>query len=95
MDTLLTYSLIAAIAAGILAVVADVLFGNAKRAIADGIIAAIFGGIGEFVMLYVFMPNFAHWTSAGYFYSFTGVAISALLATAIGAALNPVYCSWW
>lgn len=65
-------------------VVLALSFKNGKRGLLSSFGALIGGFLLEFGILYVTMPSFAHWTSAGYFLTTTVTFVSSIIFTIVG-----------
>ncbi len=82
MKSLVMYSLYAGLISAI--VVLAFSFKNGKRGLLSAQGALIGGFLLEFGVLYVTMPSFAHWTSAGYFLTTMVTFLSSTVFTFVG-----------
>lgn len=88
---MLQHQIWAAVAAIVFTVLADFFASRGSHAIRDAIVAAIVAFFGEWLLLFFGMPDFAHFTSAGFFW--TGVIVA--VATVIGVIPWSEYSEDW
>lgn len=82
MKSLLMYSFYAGVLSAF--VVCALSFKNGKRGLLSTVGAFIGGFLLEFLVLYTFLPYFAHWTSQGYFCTAGVITISSIIFTYVG-----------
>ena len=78
MKTIFMYSIVTGVIAGILVILSSFKKGL-KKIVLPGLGAVAAGFLLEFLMLYIFMPSFAHWTSGGYILTAIVALISAII----------------